>query len=413
MDALADGAVACVRLRREAYAVIVTDVRLPGADGHAILAAARALEAPPEVILMTGYAEVADAVTALRAGAYDYLSKPVDTEHLVRLALRAAERHTLVQRTRFLEAHAQVAESVILGPSAVAGELRRQARHLAALDVPVLIHGETGSGKGLIAEEIARLSGVAVLAQLDTASLSVAAAETVWSKAPGIIVLTGVESLHPDVQAFLEARFTRAAGPRVLATTTEDLVRRAAEGRFRGDLAWHLRVATIEVPPLRARVDDLAVLAVSILHAASARIGTPARRLTPGALSILEAHAWPDNLRELRHAIEHAAVRCEGPLLEAHHLPETLRAHVDATLVGTYRAARERGADLAGHTYLIALLERLHGNVTRAAAEAGMERESLHRALRAQGIDPARYRARDPSPDAPTPTVHPPPPESP
>jgi transcriptional regulator of acetoin/glycerol metabolism len=127
-------------------------------------------------------------------------------------------------------------------------------------------------------------------------------------------------------------------------------------------------------------------------------MGTPARRLSPDALALLEAHAWPDNLRELRHAIEHGAVRCEGPVLEAHHLPDTLRAHVDAARAGTYRAARERGADLAGRTYLIALLERLHGNVTRAAAEAGMERESLHRALRSHGIDPARYRARETPP---------------
>ncbi len=408
VETIADGAVACARLRTESYAVVVTDVRLPGADGHAILATARTLEAPPEVVLMTGYAEVADAVAALRAGAYDYLAKPVDTEHLVRLALRAAERHALVQRTRFLESHAQTGESSIVGTSSAANELRRQARHLAGLDVPVLVHGEPGAGKRGVAQEIARLSeGASTPAELDAAALDLTTAERLWDAAQPqaaatsggpartVVVLVNVEGLRPEVQGFLEARLATGGGPRVIATTREDLAQRAAGGRFHADLAWRLRVATIEVPPLRARAEDLPVLAATLLHGASARFGTPARRLSPDALALLEAHAWPDNLRELRHAIEHAAVRCEGPVLEAHHLPDTLRAHVDATRAGTYRAARERGADLAGRTYLVALLERLHGNVTRAAAEAGMERESLHRALRAHGIDPARYRARE------------------
>ena len=134
------------------------------------------------------------------------------------------------------------------------------------------------------------------------------------------------------------------------------------------------------------------MLVARFLQLAAARLGTRAWRVSPEALSLLEAADWPGNARELRHAIEHAAVMADADTIDVEHLPEELRAAAPRSRQGTYRAACEHAADLAGRTYLVDLLTELGGNVTRAALEAGVERESLHRLLRRHQIDPARYR---------------------
>ena len=184
----------------------------------------------------------------------------------------------------------------------------------------------------------------------------------------------------------------RQVNPRVIAATHRDLEKMVSQGAFRQDLYFRLKVVQIAIPPLRERIGDIPLLAARFLHLATARFGTTARRLSPDALALLESNPWPGNVRELRHALEHAAVVTDGEVVEAHNLPDSVRGASPLPPAGTYRAARDRAADIAGRDFLVLLMRRWNGNVTRAATDAGMERESLHRALNLHGVDAARFR---------------------
>lgn len=424
VDAVGDGAVAIQRIHDERYVVVVTDVRLPGADGMEVLAAARSLDAAPEVVLMTAYAEVPSAVAALRAGAYDYLSKPVEPDDLVRIALRAAERCALLRRTRELEALVEAGESGFIGRSAAAIEVRRRIERAGRLPAPVVLVGEPGSGKEIAAREIHRVRDEGRFVALSCGGVSEAWLDAELfgrsglfggegrglpsgsgpeGSAAGTLFLDDVADLPPTLQAKLMRALgdddvaSRESGPRtrprVIAATPRDLERLVNEAGFRRDLYFWLNVVNIRLPPLRERAEDIALLAARFLHLASVRFGTTARRLAPDALATLEAGAWPGNVRELRHAIEHAATTADGDVIEVEHLPEGLRGVAPAAPSGTYRAAVERAADAGGREYLLHVLRTTGGNVTRAAVEAGVERETLHRILKKHAVDPGRFRA--------------------
>lgn len=409
VDATGDGAVAVQWLLEHAYSVVVSDVRLPGAGGMEVLSAARAKDHPPEVVLMTAYAEVPAAVAALRAGAYDYLSKPIQPEDLLRIATRAADRHALVRRARELEALVEAGESGFIGRSAAAVEVRRRIERAGRLPAPVVLVGEPGSGKEIAAREIHRVRGQGPFVALSCGGVSESWLDAelfdhagllgAGNAAEGTLFLDDVA----DLPATLQAKLMRTLGDdepeaghrqtRVIAATPRDLERLVNDGAFRRDLYFWLNVVSIRLPPLRERTDDIALLSARFLHLAGVRFGTTARRLSPEALAALEAAAWPGNVRELRHAIEQAAALAEGDVIELEHLPEGLHGGATLAPAGTYRAAVERGADAAGRDYLVQVLRSAAGNVTRAAVEAGVERETLHRLLKKHGVDPSRFRA--------------------
>ena len=408
VDAVGDGAVAIARLHDSAPTVVVTDVRLPGADGMEILSAARALDRPPEVLLMTAYAEVPAAVAALRAGAYDYLAKPFEPADLLRICVRAAERHALLRRTRELEALVEAGESRFIGRSAAALEVRRRIERAGRLPAPVVLLGEPGTGKEVAAREIHAVRGEGRFVALTCGGVSEAWLDAEIFGRGGLLEAeregpTGTLFLDEvgDLPATLQAKLMRVLGdeegeaprPRVIAATQREPERLVSDGGFRRDLAFWLNVVSLRIPPLRERAEDIGLLSARFLHLAAARFGTPARRLSPDALRALEGAPWPGNVRELRHAIEHAATSAEGETVEIEHLPEAVRSAAPPAPVGTYRAAVERGADTAGRDYLLQILRSTGGNVTRAAIEAGVERETLHRLLKRHGIDPARFRS--------------------
>jgi DNA-binding NtrC family response regulator len=405
VEPVGDGAAAIAALHNTAFDVVITDVRLPGAGGMEVLGAARGLDHPPEVILMTAYAEVPAAVAALRAGAYDYLAKPFQPEELLRIATKAADRHALVTRTRELEALVEAGESGFIGRSLAAIELRRRIERAGRVLAPVVLVGEPGTGKEIAAREIHRVRG-----ESSFTAVSCGGASEMWidaelfgpggkltgQQASGTVFLDDVGELAPALQA----KLLRAVGDddlnrsraRVIAASPQDLERLANEGLFRRDLYFALSVLKVQLPPLRERTDDIALLAARFLQLASARFGTRARRLSAAALAALEAAPWPGNVRELRHAVEQAALATDGDCIEVQHLPEQFQGAASTAPAGTYRAAVERGSDQAGREYLVNLLRSAAGNVTRAATEAGVERETLHRLVKKHGIDPSRFR---------------------
>ncbi len=421
---VADGSAALERLRTGRYSVVVTDVRLPGADGHVILAAARGMDPPPEVVLMTAYAELPAAVEALRAGAYDYVAKPFEPEDLLRIATRAAERHALLRRTRELEEMVAGRDGAFVGRSAAANEVRRWIERVGRVPAPVLLVGESGTGKEVAAREIHRVHGkgefIAIncgaipenLLEAELFGVARGAYTGATADRPGLLESARGGTLFLDeigdmplplqvkLNRVLEDGELRRVGEtnmrsfsaRIVAATHRDLEKMVAESRFRQDLYFRLKVVQVPLPPLRDRREDVSLLAALFLKMAGARYGTPARRLAPEALAALEAGQWPGNVRELRHALEHAAVIADGEVVELHHLPESVRTEVPEAAAGSYREACERAAETAGRDYLRQLLRRTGGNVTHAAAEAGVERESMHRLLKRHGIDPSRFR---------------------
>ncbi|MFZ5475898.1 MAG: sigma-54-dependent transcriptional regulator [Myxococcota bacterium] len=411
----ADGWAALRALDGDRYDVVVTDIRLPGPDGNALLAAARAQEGPPEVVLMTAFADVAAAVAALRAGAYDYLAKPFEPADLARVVARAAERHGLVRRTRELEAAIESREGGLVGRSPAIQEVRRLVERVGPLPVPVLLVGEGGTGREVVARELHRRRGRGELVAVDCGALPAdlleaelfggGSREGLFEAARGgTLFLDDVGDLPLPLQGkldrALEAGEVRRVGGdvarpvdvRVVAATRRDLEREAAEGTFRADLWFRLKVLQIRLPPLRERVEDIPLLAARFLRVAQARLGARPTRVSPEALAALEAWSWPGNVRELRHTVEHAAVLAEADEILPDHLPEDLRGRKGAVFGRTYRAAIERAHDAAGRAYLVDLLQRMGGNVSRAAEEAGVERESLHRLLRRHGVDAAKFR---------------------
>ncbi|MFZ5481981.1 MAG: sigma-54-dependent transcriptional regulator [Myxococcota bacterium] len=424
VTALADGEAALRAIEAEEWDVVVTDVRLPGADGNAVLAAARQREAPPEVILMTAFADVPAAVAALKGGAYDYLAKPFEPEHLTRVVARATERHALLARTRLLEETLDSQQGGLIGRSPAIAEVRRLIDRVGPLPVPVLLTGESGTGKEVVARELHRVHGkgpfVAVncgaiphdLLEAELFGVVKGAFTGATADRPGLFEAASGGTLFldeiGDLPLTLQVKLNRALEEgevrrvgataarevdfRLVAATHRDLDRMVTEGTFRADLYFRLKVLQIQLPPLRDRVGDIPLLAARFLHLARARLGALPVRISPEALSSLESWTWPGNVRELRHTIEHAAVLAEGDEILPDHLPAELRGRKGASKGRTYRAAIERAQETAGRAYLVDLLQRLGGNVSRAAEEAGMERESLHRLLRRHGIDASRYR---------------------
>ena len=427
VDEVGDLPAALALLESDSFAVVVTDVRLPSGNGTELLAVARRRDPAPEVVIMTAYAEVPAAVAALKAGAYDYLAKPFAPEDLVRAVERAADRHRLVQRARLLEDELSAGSSPLIGTSAPMVEVRRLVERVGRLPISVLLLGESGTGKEVVARELHRLSAREAFVAVNCGAIPEPLMESELFGAVrgsytgashdrrglmeeadgGTLFLDEIGDLPLGLQVKLnrvleegelrrvgESR-SRQVNIRVVAATHRNLEAMVASGSFRADLYYRLKVVQVVLPPLRERLDDLPQLAARFLSAASARLGTPARRLTPDALATLEGAPWLGNVRELKHALEHAAVMADSETVEVSDLPESLQAGAPQSRPGTYRDALERARESAGRSYIDQLLRRHQGNVTAAAIEAGVERETLHRLVRRHGLDAASYRGRD------------------
>lgn len=383
VDAVGHGGEAIERLDRHLYDVVVTDVRLPGADGHAVLAAARARSEPAEVIMMTGHADLPSAVGALKAGAWDYLAKPVETEVLARAVARAASHHALRVRAAELERLVDAGASHLVGESASTRALRLDVQRLGPLAVPVLVVGEPGTGRQAVARALHLASG------RPRFRVVVHAPGLGWAE----VVDEGETCFHEHIGLMSAEEQRRWAstlraepGGRVVAGCDPSWL------PLEPALTAALGVAVLRLAPLRERRQDVGPLAARFLARAGARWGTSARRLSVDALGALERWDWPGNVTELRQVIEAAAVTAEGPSVELAHLPDPIRGRAPPSGPGTWRAAMEAATEQAGREYLTALMRRVQGNVTRAAEEAGLERESLHRLLRRHGLEAARFR---------------------
>ena len=358
----ADGPYAGLALLEEQpFDVVLTDLRMPGMDGIEFLAAVREQYPGVEVILMTAYGTVENAVEAMQLGAADFLTKPFQMEELdLRLArlgeLKAARAE--VERLRGMVADAEDHLGLV-GSSQGMSKVRDRIRRFADHDVPVLVTGETGTGKEVVARALHRLGRregapfVAVgcgnipreLAESEffgheKGSFTGATDKRVgaFEKADGgTLLLDDVDDLPPELQVKLlrvlqegvisrvGSTQERAIDVRVVATTKVDLEGLADEGRFRPDLFYRLRGLEIDLPPLRDRGDDVLMLADHFLQRIASDAGVPAKKLCAEAGRLLRGYRWPGNVRELRRAMESAHVLATGELIEPDALPDFLQ----------------------------------------------------------------------------------------
>ncbi len=404
----ASGEEAIDRLRPGAIDLVLTDLKLPGVDGLEILRKACELTPRPAVVLMTAYASVETAVEALRRGADDYLVKPL---HLDDVGTRI--RRLLMPRRSIdvpsVPAHGVPLEPpVMIGVSTAIDDLRRRIARVARTSAHVLVTGETGTGKELVARSI-HVSGpraaqpfVAVncgaipegLFESTLFGYARGAFTSALSSSRGLIAVAdggtlfldevGETPLHLQVKLLraIEDKHITPVGRttparvdfRVIASTNRDLRREVLEGRFREDLFYRLNVVHIVVPPLRSRPEDIGVLAQHFMAELNPALGTAFERLEPAALDTLLAYDWPGNVRELRHAVESAMIAGAGDTITAGDLPvESAASSEEVSLKDATREFERQ--------QVMGMLARTAFDKREAARRLGLSLTSLYRKM--------------------------------
>ena len=390
--------------------MVVSDVRMPGADGIDLLRRSRASQPEIPFLLVTAYADIRDAVAALKLGAVDYLAKPVDLDELV-AAVRDALHLTPEPSPGDVPAEA-VADLVLESPSMKA--LVADAWRIADSDATVLLMGESGVGKEVLARLIHRGSprskGPLVAVNCGAIPANLLASELFGHERGaftgadaarpgrfreadrGTLFLDEIGELPLELQPVLlrvlETQQVRPVGGsrdvsvdyRLVAATNRALEDAVADGTFRQDLYYRLAVVGLSIPPLRERPEDVLPLARRFLSSHDGGAGrTGSRRLSPEAGRLLERHRWPGNVRELANAMERAALLCRGDVILPEHLPPALRSS------GSSAEPREtlRDQEIA---HIQSVLEQTGGNRTHAAEILGITRRGLIYKLKRFGI---------------------------
>ncbi|MBX3224450.1 MAG: sigma-54-dependent Fis family transcriptional regulator [Labilithrix sp.] len=395
--------------------LVVTDLRMPGIDGLELCR--RVVERVPDVpvIVLTAFGDYEAAVAAIRAGAYDFLSKPVKRDVLEHAVTRAVDHRRLRREVKRLAAGAPRARpGDLLGESAAMGRVHALLARIADSDSTVLVTGESGTGKELVARELhaqspraarpfVAINCAAVPATLLESELfghergaftdaKTARAGLFVEAHGGTIFLDEIGemplALQPKLLRTLQDRVVRPVGAnkevpfdaRIVAATNRDLETAVEEGRFREDLFFRLDVIGVPLPPLRARGNDVLHLAAHFLARYAQRAGKPIGALTTAVAKHLVAYDWPGNVRELENVIERAVALAAHDELTVEDLPEKL-----------LRSARARPATLDGselvtleemeHRYILRVLEALGGNRALAAKTLGLDRTTLWRKL--------------------------------
>ena len=351
-----DEAEAVQAMRQTRPGVVLTDLKLPEGDGFGVLRAAKELDPAVQVVVMTAYGSIQDAVAAMKEGAMDFLAKPVDPDHLLLMVERAlAQRRLFAENTLLKEELAQRR-----GAPRIIGEdpsLRLVLQHLhraAATDATVLLEGESGTGKELFARTLHALSPRqdGPFVAINCAAIPETLLETelfghekgaftgATARKPGRFEVAHRGTLFLDeigdlplalqakiLRALEEKRFERVGGTqslhvdvRVVAATNRNLKQRVAERQFRDDLYFRLSVFPVEIPPLRDRPGDVAILARFFVDKFSRDVNKPALMLAPTAVEALEGYWWPGNVRELQNCIERAVILTDADTIQPRHL---------------------------------------------------------------------------------------------
>lgn len=407
----ADGRTALLQMEQVEPDVVLTDLKMPGMDGLSLIERGRPMSPHSTFIVMTAFATIDTAVKAIKLGAESYLTKPLELEAVIAIVDRALERTRLSREAALLRqrVHERFQFDSIIGEHPAMQRLMKNIAQVAGSRATVLIHGETGTGKELIAAAIHENSKRKdkPFIRLNCASLSETLLESElfghergaftgamtrregrFKQADGgTLFLDEVSEIPPSVQIkllrFLQEReFERVGGNetlkvdvRVVAATNRDLKQRVDEGSFREDLYYRLKVVQLDVPPLRVRRSDIPLLAQAFLRKYADENDRAVGGLTDEALQHLMMYPWPGNVRELENAIERAVVMCEGDVVERTDLPTS--AHGDlangsvmALIPGITMSELERIA-------ILRTLDAVDGSTARAAEILGISQRKI------------------------------------
>jgi len=424
--AVSNGEDALRELATRDYDLVLSDVRMPRMDGVVLLRKALDLHPGLTFIVMSAYGTHDTAIEAMKAGAYDYVSKPFKPDEVLLVLRKAEERLRLSRENRRLRSQLAADRGLesFVGASPTVQEMMRQVRKVAPTKATVLVTGESGTGKELVARAIHELSPRsampfvavncgAIPAELIESELfgHVRGAFTDASRDKkglaaeadgGTLFLDEIGELPLNLQVkllrFLEDEQVRRVGDtrsekvdvRVVAATARDLVRATKEGLFREDLFYRLNVVNLRLPSLRERPEDVPALVEHFLAKhRRLRPEAPLRGVSPEALEVLLAHRWPGNVRELEHAIERAVVLADGPMIQETDLPDDVRAGPGpAPVARTSADLSVKRAFRALEQQLIRdALDRTGGNRTRAAELLDLSYRALLYKIKEYGID--------------------------
>jgi DNA-binding NtrC family response regulator len=404
VDTAESGAAALDLVKTRPIDAVLLDREMPDLDGMAVLAQLRRHHPDVEVVLMTALGDAEAAAAALRAGAYAVVTKPLLAPEAAVLPVeRAAERRRLVERTRALEQalaeHEQLGE--IVGSSSRMVDLLRRTAAAAGSSVPVLVLGERGTGKDLVARTVHRrgnraraplvvLSAGVLREDEAVAELTAALAEA----AGGTLLVDDLGALPRAAQAELLRSITgpQRADARLIATGLPELREQVARGEVREELFYRAAGVLLEVPPLRRRREDVPLLAYHFVARFAGRERKTIRRIAGEALRLLRGYAWPGNVGELRGVIEHAVVMARGEVLSPADLPigreedagadEGVAFATGEVLELPYAEAKEQAVAGFDEAYVERRMKKARGNVSEAARLAGMDRSNFRRLMK-------------------------------
>ncbi len=424
VDIEEDGDAAIASLADNAYDLVLTDLSLGrGPSGMDVLKTAKEGRPETAVVMITAHGSETIAVEAMKAGADDYVPKPFDNDEIRLTVKRALERHRLERENRLLLEQIQRSYGFekLIGSGAAMRGVFETIQKVAETDLTVLVHGESGTGKELVAQAIhnksnrrhkpfvavncAAINRELVESELfghEKGAFTGADGRRVGrfeAADGGTIFLDEIGDMAPETQAKVlrvlqERTLERVGGSkpvqvdvRVVAATHRDLTQLVADGKFREDLYYRLKVVEVDLPALRQRTEDIPALCQRFLDEVAERLDRPVKSLSAGALSRLTRHAWPGNVRELRNVIEQAAVLSSGDSIEEADLnladvPAPADEPAGPSTELSFGDAKRQTVENFERAYLLRALRENDGNVSRTAQAIGMVRQSLQQKIR-------------------------------
>src|SRR5262245_43290796 len=433
VDVAEDGQKALQMLEEKPYSILVTDLRMPKLGGLKLMESINERRLPVTVIVTTGHGGVEEAVEAMRMGAFDFLTKPADPQHLVMMVRRALEQRALQDEVAALRQQLDGRTSFqnVLSKSARMMEIFDLIAHVADTPSTVLILGETGTGKEQVARAIhagsSRREAPFIAVNCGALNENLLESELFGHEKGsftgaagqrkgrfevangGTLFLDEIGDVPMSMQVRLlrvlqERRFERVGGTepievdvRVIAATHRDLDALISEGKFRDDLYYRLNVIRIELPPLRDRPEDIRLLAAHFCQK-FARVGHPPAEISPEAMEILLKCPWPGNVRQLENAIERASVTARDGVIRPQNLPTDVARRADTKhpfQVDLSRSLPDQLTELTAafeERYIRKALRKTRGHVGKCAKLSGLSRRSITDKIAHYNIDKATFK---------------------
>lgn len=440
LEFVPNGQAALDRVARGEIDVVVTDIRMPLMTGDALLTVLRRQHPEIPVVIMTSYGSIEDAVDFLHRGADDYLAKPLTKDVFLHRLERIMERVTLGREVRRLRGTvAQNGGAMVIGKSAAMLELGRKLPTIAQTEASVVIYGESGTGKEVVARMIHATSRRAdkpfvtvncgslpeQLLESELFGYKRGAFTDAREDTPGVVdaahkgtlFLDEIGEISPTVQVkllrFLQLKEykplgspkSKVADVRIIAATNRDLKKEVARGGFREDLYYRLNIVPLDLPPLRERTGDVALLATHFLERTNARFNRQVEIGSPDVLRKLESYSWPGNVRELENKIEQLVVMAVDGVIRAEDLGladdttslpapriSESRGWAPTTVLGTYKDEKRSVLEQFERAYLSTLLSEESGHLSRVAERAGLERKNLWQLMRKHDLKAESFK---------------------